>query len=178
MMNPIAIRTRDRIKDALITLMSLMTYNDITIQAIALEGEIARRTFYRHYTSKEEVLNDIIDGLFKSYTEAISDHAVAKLPDITEMFFKYWFQHKDFLKLIEKNNMAYLFLESLNEYIPIIYSSIKGELEQYDEEALKYLLSFSIGGHFNAFMLWLKNDSDIEPEMIKLYIKQGIVVNK
>lgn len=177
-MNSIGIKSRTRIKEALVSLMNEMAFGDITIQALSMEGDISRRTFYRHYTSKEEVLNDIIDELFNNYADSISDHGMVKLPDVTEMFFKYWYEHREFLDLIDRNNMIYLFLESLNEYIPVIYNRLKGQVELCDEDALEYILSFSIGGHFNTFMLWIRNGTTISPETIKAYIKQGIVFNQ
>lgn len=51
--------TRRLIKEALLKLLENSDIYHVTIKQICLESEINRSTFYAHYTSARDVLNDI-----------------------------------------------------------------------------------------------------------------------
>lgn len=60
-------RTTREIKRALLTLIARKTYREITVKSIIEEALVTRRTFYRHFSSKADVLDaiekDFIDDL-------------------------------------------------------------------------------------------------------------------
>jgi AcrR family transcriptional regulator len=51
------------LKDALLALLRRTPYEEITIQNITDEADTARVTFYRHYSSKEELLLDALEDI-------------------------------------------------------------------------------------------------------------------
>ena len=61
--NPSAIRSKTEICEALIRLMKDHPYEEITVKQIALEAKLVRKTFYRNFDSKEDVLETILDKL-------------------------------------------------------------------------------------------------------------------
>ena len=54
--HPSAIRTRNEIAGALLNLMENYPYNEITVKQIILETDLVRKTFYRNFSSKDDVL--------------------------------------------------------------------------------------------------------------------------
>lgn len=61
--------TRQYIKTALLYLMKETTYDKITVTAIINRAGVSRAGFYRNYSSKEEVLEDISASVYKKLTE-------------------------------------------------------------------------------------------------------------
>ena len=58
--HPSAVRSRTKIAEALLGLMEKYPYNEITVKQIILETDLVRKTFYRNFSSKDEVLRYIM----------------------------------------------------------------------------------------------------------------------
>lgn len=63
------IRVRRSITDALFSLMKDKNFSEITITEIIREAGVARASFYRNYTSKEDVLLTLISFVLNDYRE-------------------------------------------------------------------------------------------------------------
>lgn len=57
-------RTRTALQHAILTLLPTIGYSDLTIQHIADQAGVARKTFYAHYANKAELLHDALDHIF------------------------------------------------------------------------------------------------------------------
>ena len=60
-------RTRRWLQDALRALMKKKPYQKIKIGEIANQAEVARPTFYLHYSSKDELLLSVFDDVFSEF---------------------------------------------------------------------------------------------------------------
>ena len=56
-------RTQKALGDALITLALEKEYDEITIQEITDRADIGYRTFFRHYSDKDELLMDVLSSV-------------------------------------------------------------------------------------------------------------------
>ena len=56
-------RTQKSLGDALIALALEKDYDEITIQEITDRADIGYRTFFRHYSDKDELLNDVLSTI-------------------------------------------------------------------------------------------------------------------
>ena len=64
-------RTRRWLQDALRELMKKKPYQKIKIGEIAYQAEVARPTFYLHYTSKDGLLLSVFDDVFLEFRESM-----------------------------------------------------------------------------------------------------------
>ena len=69
--NPSAVRSRNEITKALLKLMGKYPYSEITVTQIVMETNLVRKTFYRNFTSKDDVLDAIINSAIIEYTDAL-----------------------------------------------------------------------------------------------------------
>ncbi|GMA67400.1 hypothetical protein GCM10025884_10270 [Leuconostoc gelidum subsp. gelidum] len=82
MKNRIAGQTSGRIRDALLTLLKEeQSLGKITIAALSDEAGISRRTFYRYYASKEEILTTYIASLINDYIAKLRQSRLEKFED-------------------------------------------------------------------------------------------------
>jgi AcrR family transcriptional regulator len=65
-MDPRKIRTRNYLRNSLIDLVALGSYNDLSIQKITDHASLNRATFYLHYKDKNDLLMDVLDNLIGS----------------------------------------------------------------------------------------------------------------
>jgi len=83
-----AVRTQRMIKQALMELMHDMRYEDITVQHIIDRADVGRSTFYAHYSDKDEVAKEFLEGMMESITRGVKpggEEKSAAFP-IAEMF--------------------------------------------------------------------------------------------
>lgn len=69
-----AVRTRIAVKDALLSLLGKMEYEKVTIAAVCREAGIGRATFYTHYDSLTDVLNELGDDAIQVTASGPEDH--------------------------------------------------------------------------------------------------------
>lgn len=64
--------TRECLRIALLKLVSKEPFEEITITELAKCAGVSRTAFYRNYNSKEDLVEDIFENLFKELTDSIS----------------------------------------------------------------------------------------------------------
>lgn len=178
-LNPIAEQSRMWIIKALLRLMECKPYADITIAELSNEAQLARRTFYRNFTSKDEVLSLYIYSILKEYEILLSNQTELSMSTIANVFFNFWSKHSDFLKLLESNKMIPFLLQKFDECVFSIYTKFKmGVQKQFvgQEEALVYCLTFSIGGFFNILTKWIKDGMQLSPDEIAAMVKSSLLL--
>ncbi|MVX65568.1 TetR family transcriptional regulator [Clostridium chromiireducens] len=67
------IKTQANIKNTFIELLSKKTFTEITIQNILDQALINRSTFYKHYSDKYELAEQLIDEIMKKATVFITE---------------------------------------------------------------------------------------------------------
>lgn len=93
------------IETALFALMEEMDFSQITVCQIAERADVARRTFYRLYRSKEDVMHQYFAGLCDAYQDSCQELAFYDLRRIAEDYFGFWHQHKEQLLLLHRCGM-------------------------------------------------------------------------
>lgn len=67
-------RTKNKLNEALITLMKTKDINQITVKELAELADINRKTFYLHYKDIFDMLDSIKNELLEDFTQVISLH--------------------------------------------------------------------------------------------------------
>ena len=108
---PQAIYSTNVILKAFNQLMKFETYEEITITQLCQYADIARTTFYRHFESKDDVvelyLHQISKDLFSDYPKPRDMHQV--ILDYYQVVMNY----QDLLFFISKNHLDYLLKKSI-----------------------------------------------------------------
>ncbi len=77
--------TRRRIADAGVRLFSINGYEATTVDAIAAEAGISRRTFFHYFQSKDDVLLSFESGLGEQLAAAIGEQVASGQPPLAAM---------------------------------------------------------------------------------------------
>lgn len=171
--NPSAIRSKQQITEALLRLMEHSPYNEISVKQIILETDLVRKTFYRNYTSKDDVLNAYISMKVYEYVDALMDQN-----DPLAVIFEFCEKNRSLLLLLQKNNLMHLLLIRLNEVIPQIsqttdparnpFMRLIGDLNP------EYIIAFNIGAVWNVITKWVDRGMKESPEEIKKILSEYI----
>ena len=162
--NTIAIRTRKCIKIALLELMKEKLFNEITIKEIVIQADISRQTFYRHFQSKEEVLEEYLEQLYEEYLKLINELEEKNLYHISLTYFTYWKEKSALLEILKKSKCEQIGFESYYTFMNQALDITKSQLNIHNEVDIQYTKSFLIGGFFSIKNQWMKNDYLNSPE--------------
>ena len=170
--NPSAIRSRKQITDALLKLMEKYPYEDISVKQIVLETDLVRKTFYRNYSSKDDVLRSHIRSILLDYFVIVNNAR----GDVLTTIFEFAVKNKKLLMLLDKNDMLYVVLQGMNEFIMSVKTKQNQELNPFSKlfEGLDsdYLISLNTGGIWNVISLWVRRGMTDDPDDVKRTIAQ------
>lgn len=160
--NPSALRSKKVITESLLLLMKQYPYSEITVKQILLETDISRKTFYRNFLSKDDVLNSFIETILQDYVNAIQqqqqEYSFVKTLDI---IFEFCERNREILFILRDNNLLYLLLEKLNVLILNEHNRYNSQLQENHLGSpllTEYIVYFNIGGIWNLIVRWIKNN--------------------
>jgi AcrR family transcriptional regulator len=149
-------RTKMDFYKALFNLLKQKSFSAITIKELIESARYSRGTFYAHYTSKEELLQEVIDILFKEMRIAYRGSYknddlinIDELVDEPDKFLYHFKEHAFFYQTLLGNNISINFRSLLT-----------------DEIIQLYLDDFEIEG--------LGNDSTVDNELFNRYSAYGL----
>ena len=175
--NPSAVRSKTEICEALLRLMEKHPYEEITVKQIALEAKLVRKTFYRNFDSKEDVLEAILDILVTEYKNHLIMFNRVMPVDI---IFKFCIDRKHLLLLFDKNDMMYGILQKLNNALPEKHEELKAlgmvPQELFGELDTTYLIPMNIGGIWNIICMWVHGGMKDDPKKISADLTEYIIM--
>ena len=145
------------ITNSLFELMKVKPYNDISITEITDKANVNRVSFYRNFTSKE----DIIDKWIKSTTQNfLSKSDISYQKDSTLDYFTKLFTH------LEKYKTEAMLIYNAN-----LFNLLKNEFDNnlinlHKKEYSNYKSYFLAGGIFNVYYFWLINGCKETPHQV------------
>ena len=147
--------------------MNEKNYADITVTEIAEHALLSRRTFYRLFNSKEQVLQEYFLEKCDEYITYFEKDKHYMLEQIIESFFIFWGKNIDFLLTLQRNHMFYYLLEELNEMLPTIHDIVRGNQNLYGSALEKKIaLLASAGALWNILAEWIQTENRPTPKEI------------
>ena len=171
-------QTRRWIIEALLELLKHKDYHDITVSQIVDKAKLGRRTFYRYFKTKDEVIGYLVNLLLKDFANTIlKNHAVTQ-ESILKSYFEFWEPHIELLSLLNKAHLLYFIEENLPVLIyqvaldvghmPETVAKDTNRLLMYYEQ-YKYEFTIKLLGIWKATILWCSENPRRTPtEMSKL----------
>jgi AcrR family transcriptional regulator len=169
-------RTRQWLQKALITLIADHLYEDITIQMIVDQANVARVTFYRHYRDKNELLLDYLSTVrdelapfLRPVTPATMDgNTLPMMP-----MFQYIAQRRQLYKTILCGSIAAAARRHIFQSMVVYtHENLKGLLPHFGEEKLKMIACCINSTALGMLTWWLDNDAPCPIEELALLIFQ------
>ncbi len=176
-------RTRERIRNALIELMLEKPYEKITIQEIIDRANVGRATFYNHYQDKDDLLLRGVAEFARRPGEADStketDEQMPNSPPLNTLetagMFKHSQQNKKIHRVLLNQNRENIILQDINA---VLFARVEEQLLQLKEPAfdppvpLPILAHFISGGLWSLINWWHENDFPCSPEEMDEFFQQ------
>lgn len=165
--NPIAIQSKQWILTALLSLMKEKDFSCISIKELTLRAGLDRKTFYRNFSSKEDVISMKLEELCFLYLQKLQTLPQFTAYTITQAYFTICYENKWFLLLLKQNKLLPLLLIKFNEYLPKLNDMFLSN--PYYRDKSEYEIIYQAGGFWNATIHWLnKGAKEMPEEMVNI----------
>lgn len=143
---------RERIVAALTELMSEQDYASITITEITQRAGVSRMTYYRNYSSKEDILRKFMDDVGEKIHTKIMEQSVHKNAyQYYYTLFETLGQYSELVTVAMDAGLGGLILDCISLNMDRTYL---GKLQNMD--AQRYLLRYHAGAFFHVFIEWIR----------------------
>lgn len=170
----------EKITVALLTAMETCNFQEITISEIADLAGTARKTFYNHFKTKEEVLSLLCQGIIDEYIEksapfysSLEGVGEGRALELAENFFTINKKHGGFFTLLFQQNLFYLYAQALQ--LRVINSPIILNLQlidQVDAVLQPYVIPSYTASILQLYETWYQRGFQESPhEMANIYLK-------
>jgi AcrR family transcriptional regulator len=150
--------TKKVLRESLLQLMKTKPIHGITVKEICELAEINRATFYTHYTSPYDLLEQIEDELFDQMsTRVIKNFKEDTLTEVMELAFDIIAENIELCRVIFSENGNKRFLDRVMQIArETTISSWKADFPRATENQMDYLFSFIISGAVAVIERWVR----------------------
>ena len=171
----IAARSRQKLMDALLTVMERYDYREITVTQLAQEAGLSRKTFYRLFSHKDEILSLLFEKLFGECFSRIKAMDLHHYWDVVQVYFDFWEERKDLLFLLQKNGLLPRVFERSYQYAIQVFTFVRSEeLADALSLPLPYLLAYSVGGMQSMLLKWVERGMEVPSSALIAALKTGL----
>lgn len=161
-------RVRKAITESLFVLMEKKQFSDITVSDIVSEANIARASYYRNFSNKEEIVKQFMNQLHAEIFLNTQTHKRTSLGDnflmLIENALPYLLKNKYYILTLYKNGLGSVLQETFNSYLEEVITEYKSTVDYYT-------VYFIAGAAFNILIKWLENGANESPrEMAKMIV--------
>ena len=159
MKNRRSIMTRRMLRDSFLELLEYYQVSQINVKLLCEQADLNRSTFYLHYVSIDEFIEDIAGSFVREKAEelGIIKRNINTVPYITEL-----------LTAIEEKPMVYLHLmqdyKITQIYIWQMYQLFYDHLSIPAEIPAEYAITYIVTGSFAMAVRWLKSGCSMPKE--------------
>lgn len=165
--------TRECIREAMIGLLKEKDYGSIQMKQIAERAHVGRRTLYRYFDSKEQILEYIARSQMDHLAREILKREPLTLDSVIHAFFVFIQSHRSEFLILKKARLLIYIEDHLFELITHVAAQTK--YREMDRPALdahigsfsaedKFALHYIIAGTWRVAMLWLEEGSGLTPD--------------
>lgn len=168
-------QSRQMIENALFTLMKEKRYTQISVLEISARADVARRTFYRLYDCKEDVLIFYLDRLCQEYRKGSTVLQEYDIRQIAEDYFTFWYRYKEFLLLLHYHKLDYLLYNRVSQVSIDVVRERIGDSELKEGLDLEYFVDYSAGGFLSLLHRWIRGGMEEPPKQYAEIVSRSIL---
>jgi AcrR family transcriptional regulator len=176
-------RTRQVLEQALMELLREKAYNDITVQDITDRANVARPTFYLHFTDKQELLfsslREIYDDLLNRHRATSHQERVEKIlstDNADASDFQHVADYADFYQVMLSDKGSIAFIYQVLEYLQNVMAEEVVACVNPPDAQLRlppdFVGAFLAGAQIGVTYWWRKQHPEYSPEEVARMMHQ------
>ena len=163
-------KSKKAIEDAFVSLIEEKGFENVKMIDIAKRANVNRNTIYLHYSSKEDIIETLVDKVFNSGIVTLEPNAYLKgkysKRNLYELFFKMFtliYEHIELYRIVltDQNLSGYLTLR-LRKVKSFVLSSLKPTFKN------EIIVEYVVSGVFGITRNWIIYDKGSIEENVRL----------
>ena len=172
----IAEQSKEKFAKALLVIMEQYDFKEITITQLSQEAGLSRKTFYRLFKDKEELINFFFEKLYRECLVQIKARQLQHYWDVVQCYFDFCEERKELLSLLKRNNLLVLLFEGSYKYSFKVFEYVRSkETADIYSSFLPYLLAYSIGGMYSMLLKWVESGMNIPSSLLIKKLKNWLM---
>lgn len=169
-----SLSTKEIIKDTLLNLLREQNYSQIQMKKIAEKANVGRRTLYRYFQTKDDIVKYISDSLMDEFADALLENDAIRLEETTKTYFSFWEKNIEIFHCLDNSHLLHHIEDHLAEYIMQV--ALKTKMKDIDMNLQQILLKmskqelygfyFTIAGYWELTKRWMREENRDTPEEI------------
>ncbi len=157
------------ITQSLVLLMKNTPFDKITMEQVAKKAGVSRRTIYRYFDNKGQILDRVFSKIVKNYEIKIKDDLNSS-DNVILTSFKFILDNSDVFILAYKNNLLDNITMAIKEVVKEAVLSYNEKAKSWSEKYFNCYISFTTGGIYRLLYEWLETGSNKNPaEVFEVY---------
>ena len=175
------VRTRRAIVEAFDCLLAKYPLDKITISAIAREANIDRKTFYLHYSSVNDLVNQNIEESLERIVSALRGFWTDKsssellhiaLVEVNEIIMEHLEMYEKIASTLSVDQLLCKLAEGSSSYFD--HLDMRNEIELDSQKLMR--LQFYLAGALSLYSSWLTSDHSEPLERVSDAIEKAVVL--
>ena len=159
--NPSNLLARKCIAAALSQLLKEKSFSSITVSELTKKAGVSRMTYYRNYSSKEDIFEAYLEDALIFYDKDIQALPIkGNYYDVSNLthYFTYVKKHHEFLDNLFKCGYGHFFLNAIDQYVMYRWKKEDDSLDHI------YRLHAFSGALYNSYIHWSLGGARESPE--------------
>lgn len=156
----------EHITESLLALLEEKGIEDISISELCANAGVGRASFYRNFSSKEDILEAYVHTLFHGWKSSWEENNSIPLSSAIGMIFGHFEQYRDFYHLLNERHLIYLLKDVILDTMGVKPDLPKGEA---------YAKAFAAYSLYGWIEVWFQRGmKESAEEMKQLFKIQGL----
>ena len=168
--------SRKWIADAFYALLQKKDYDSITVSEITQKADLSRRTFYRVFDNKQDIIAYLLAGIFPDYIAALKRLPAKTREYLAVAIVGFVNHHLAFFQCLKRNHLDHLVIDFFDRQLAAGRDEIWGGPFCHDEETERvFMMTISIE-HYNIIRLWLELHDKKTPEEMAALLSDALAL--
>lgn len=151
------VKTRAIIRNALVEIMSEKEISQITVSEICVLAKINRKTFYRHYRSVNEVLEELENEFLGEFSENLRSGSLLNIGAVMRGVGETVRIHRDFFARLMRHNPEIFTSGRMKLALRrTISAALRNIGSEYSEQELGAAAEFVVSGVLSLYAAWFR----------------------
>ncbi len=158
-------KSMNKFAESLLALMREKCFSDITITDLSAAAGLVRKTFYRNFLNKEDILKYKLNGFLDEVSQRF-DFSTANVVDIYEFCFEYLVKNRDFTVMFTDCVARQTVIECIKDFVEASYAETLHGASSFEPSLAEYYSSFIADGIVSVMRTWTQNGCKQQPSVM------------
>lgn len=159
-----SIARQRQVASNMIEMIEKVPYSRVTVSSLCQASDISRNVFYKYFGGIDGVFEFISDSVRVDLEQKVFNQEGVSFSDEALRFFQYWYQHREFLSILVKNNLLELLFTCFISHSNIRRLSLEQMTDEIPRDLFPLVADFSIYGIISMLLNWHRQNYQASPE--------------